>query len=135
MDSNDNLGADKCEEILEELAEGVLMVDTIMVVACNTHNLFNPSELHDGGQTTINHNVGVTYVLIRMREVLALVKVLTCFEVDELDACPTICNNTYNIGVERVMNGRPMKLTHEQHLLNFIIYLKHDNVIISKYSH
>lgn len=41
----------------------------------------------------------------------------------------TIHNNAHNVVVESVMSGRPKKLTPEQWLLKFIMYLKHDNVI------
>lgn len=134
VDSDDSSGTDTDGEILQELEEDILIVYTMMMVACNTHNMFNPNKFEEGGQTTVNHNVGVTDILSRMREVPVLFKVLTNFEVREFDelsslVCPTINDNARSTGVERVLSGRPMKLTPEQRLLNFIMYLKHDNVI------
>lgn len=65
-------------------------------------------------------------------------KVFANFEVHEFDelaslVCPTIHDNAHSIGGERIMSGKPMKLTPEHHLLDFIMYLKHDNVISYKY--
>lgn len=69
-----------------------------------------------------------------MRDVPTLLKVLADFEVHKFDelaslVCPTICDNAYNMDIRRVMSGMPIKLTPKQHFLNFIMYLKHDNVI------
>lgn len=73
-------------------------------------------------------HVEVTDVLSHMCNVHALFKIVTNFEVysfDELTSfvCPIIRNNACSMGIESIMNGMPMKLTHEQLLLNFIIYL------------
>jgi hypothetical protein len=43
--------------------------------------------------------------------------------------CPTILGNAHSMGIPRVTNGGPTKLTPEQCLLNFIVHLKHDNVV------
>lgn len=79
------------------------------------HNLFNPNKLDEGGQTTINHDVGVMVVLSQMHKVHVLFKVLIEFEVQEFNklasiVCPTICDNAHTMGVKRVMNGKLMKL-------------------------
>lgn len=55
-----------------------------------------------------------------MRNVPALFKVLMNFEVHEFHkfaslVYPTICDNAHGTDIERVMIGRPMKLTLEQH--------------------
>lgn len=110
------------------------MVSTMTTVLYKTHNLFDPNELEEGGLSTTNHNVGVMDILSRMHEVSALFKVLTNFKICEFDelatlVCSTIRNNAHNMGIARVMSSRPMKLTHEQHLLNFVMYLKHDDEI------
>lgn len=71
-------------------------------------------------------------VLSWMRDMPTLFMVLTnVYGFDELVSlvCPTIPNNAPSTNIGRVMGGKPMKLTPEQHLLNFIMYLKHDNVL------
>lgn len=78
--------------------------------------------------------MGVTKILNHMREVPTLLKVLTNSKVHKFDElasliCLTNCDNACTTGVERVVSGIPMKLTPEQCLLNFIMYLKHDHVI------
>lgn len=60
------------DEVLQELEENISIVYTMMIVTCNIHNLFNPNKLEEGGQTTVNHNVGVTGVLNWMRDVSTL---------------------------------------------------------------
>lgn len=84
----------------------------------------------------MNHNEGVMNILSCVREVPPLFKVLTNFEVCENNefvsfVCPIICDNAHSSRVERGMSGRPIKLMHAQCLVNFIMYLKHDNVISS----
>lgn len=70
----------------------------------------------------------------RMHEVPALFKGLTNFKVHKIEGLasfvrPTIHNNGRSTCVETTMSGMPMKLTPEQRLLNYIMYLKHENVI------
>ena len=43
--------------------------------------------------------------------------------------CSTIFGNARSMDILRVTNGRPMKLAPEQCLFNFIMHLKHDNVV------
>ena len=104
------------------------------MVPCNTHHLFNSNVLEEGGQSTINHNMGVANVLSLMCKMPTLFKVLTIFEVCKFDEFvyfiyPIIYDNACTTDAERVMNVMPMKLKLEYRLFNFIMYLKHDNVI------
>jgi hypothetical protein len=46
------------DKILQNLEGDTLIIYMMMMVACNTHNLFHPNELEEGGQPTINHNYG-----------------------------------------------------------------------------
>lgn len=43
--------------------------------------------------------------------------------------CPTILANARSTGVPHVVTGRPMKLSPEQRLMNFILFMKCDNVV------
>lgn len=75
-----------------------------------------------------------TDILGCMCEVPPLFKVWENFEVHEFDkfaslVCPIIRDNAHSTEVERVISGRLMKLTLAQSLFNFIMYLKHDNIM------
>ena len=66
-----------------------------------------------------------------MRSTPGLFKTLTNFFVEEFDElchiiCPTITAHAYSIGEIRVLTGSPSKLTPEQRLLSFLLYIKHD---------
>ena len=59
---------------------------------------------------------------------------LTNFSIKEFDelctiVCPTIIANARSTGDLRILPGRPSKLTPEQRLLGFVLYLKHDSTI------
>lgn len=56
--SDDNSRMDMDDEILQESQGDILIVYIMMVVACNTHNMFNPNELEK--VATVKHHVGVT---------------------------------------------------------------------------
>lgn len=82
----------------------------------------------------MNHNEGVMNILSCMCEVPPLFKIFTNFEVREKNdfdslVCPIIRGNAHSTSVETVMSGRLIKSMHAQCLLNFIMYLNHDNVI------
>lgn len=55
----------------------------------------------------------------------------TCTEFEELCmlVVPIILGNARSMGESCVVSGRPAKLTPMQWFLNFILYLKHNNVI------
>lgn len=46
------------DKIMQNLEGDVLIIYIMMMVACNTHNLFHPNKLEEGGQTTGNHKPG-----------------------------------------------------------------------------
>ena len=81
----DIFGTNMDDVILQELEEDILLMCTMMIATCNTYNLFNPNELEEGGQSTINPNVRVMDVFGHMREVPTLFKILTNFEVPKFD--------------------------------------------------
>lgn len=43
----------------------------MMMIVGNSHNMFNPNELEEGNQRTVNHDMGVTNVLGQMRNVVS----------------------------------------------------------------
>ena len=44
-----------------------------------------------------------------------------------LDVCPTIIAHTHTTGEVWGAGGRPYKLTPQQRILSFLMFLKHDN--------
>lgn len=80
-----------------KLKVDILMVFTMMVVCNNTHELFNPNELVEGGQTTINYCEPLIYVLALMWKCPLVVKVLTNFDLLGLEgACLIVCSIIYD---------------------------------------
>ena len=57
--SVDNFESHMNDEILQELEEDMLLIYTMMMATCNTHNLLNSNELEEGGQLIVDHNVVV----------------------------------------------------------------------------
>lgn len=51
-DSDDSSRMDTDDEILQELQEDILIVYTIIMVSCNTPNMFDAKELEEGGQNS-----------------------------------------------------------------------------------
>ena len=98
----------------------------------NTLDFFHTNEWEHGGQDSVNPHEGVRDILGSMRSTLGLFKVLTNFSIEEFDelciiVCPTIIAHALSIGDLCILFGRPSKLTPEQQLLGFLLYLKHDS--------
>lgn len=56
MDFDGKFGMELGDGFLQELEENILIIMyTITMVDCNTHNLFNLNELEESGHTTINY--------------------------------------------------------------------------------
>lgn len=52
--SDESPGMEMDDEILQELEGEILIVCIVMIATYNTHKLFNPNKLEEGGQNTIN---------------------------------------------------------------------------------
>lgn len=134
MGSDEIFGMEMDDEILQELEEDILIVYIMMIVAYNTHKLFNPNELEDGGQNTINPQCGSygrSQSDARHANIVQGLDYCKVYGFDELASlvCPTILDNAPSTNIERVKGSKPMKLTPKQRLFNFTMYLKHDNVL------
>ena len=104
----------------------------IHLVTQNTLDFFRTNEWDHGGQDLVNPHEGVHDILGSMRSTPGLFKVLTNFSIEEFDelctiVCPTIIANARSTGDLHIFPGSPFKLTPEQHLLDFALYLKHDS--------
>jgi hypothetical protein len=105
------------------------------MVGINTWELFNVNELDPSAKQLINQDVGVWNVLNTMQAIISLFTTLTNFclwKFNELCALmtPTIQADAQATSETHiVVIGWLTKLTPDQRLLQFILYLKHDNVI------
>jgi hypothetical protein len=97
VDFDDNFWTNTSDESLQDLERDVLMVSTMMMTTCNTHNLFKLTKLKEGGQTTTNHNVWSTNILNRKRNMPTLFKVLTNFKVCIWWVCLCWVNPKYKV--------------------------------------
>ena len=96
--------------------------------------LFHTNEWEHGRHDFVNPYEGVRDVLGSMRSTPDLFKVLTNFSVEEFDdlcriLCPTISAHARFTGDICVLPGCPSKLSPQQRLLGFLLYLKHDPTI------
>lgn len=96
---------------------------------------FQPIKLSRENHVFVNSNLPVNDLLCRLQSNPTQFRDLKNFTIDEFfelwrrQVVPTIERNAWSIGPRHVLSGRHVKLTLEQRLLNFVIYMKHDNVI------
>ena len=85
-------------------------------------------------QRYVDRSEGVRDQLTTLRRTPSLFKVLTNFTLEEFEelcckVCHTIVINARSTGLQKKVSGRPSKLSPEQRVLHFILYLKHDNIV------
>jgi hypothetical protein len=132
LESSSSSSDDEVFELMEEEAQ---MVMQVAIASSSSFHLFNGNEWTEGGFHTVNREEGVRDVLASMRTTPTLFKGNTNFTLPEFDelcalVTPFIVDNARSTGEGHISRGRPMKLSPEQRLLNFILYLKHDNITL-----
>lgn len=120
------------DELFEELDEEWAVAFALSTACSNISDFFTENELL--GQYTVDPLVGVKDYLATLRAAPWMFKVLTNFTMSEFDqlaslVVPTIKNHARSTGLRHGVGGRPSKLSPEQRLLNFIIFMKHDNAV------
>jgi hypothetical protein len=105
------------------------------MVGTNTWELFNVNELDPSAKQLINQDVGVWNVLSIMQATLGLLKTLTNFflsKFNELCALMTLTIQTHVHVTSKthIVVGQLTKLTPNQQLFQFILYVKHVNVVM-----
>ena len=130
MDSTSTSSASTSSSSSDSDEEAALLA--IHLAMQNTYDLFHTNEWNHGGQDSVNPQEDVRDVLGSMRSTPGLFKVLTNFSIEEFDElcsilCPTIIANARSTGGLCILPGHPSKLTPEQRVLGFILYLKHDS--------
>jgi hypothetical protein len=121
------------DEDLRDMDEEVQMLFQCVVAATNVHHLFNANEWEEGGQQSVNPNIGVRDMLAWLKETPGMFKTMTNFTLPEFEelcttVCPFITGNARSTGKPQILREHPPKLSPEQRLLNFIWYMKYDNV-------
>jgi hypothetical protein len=102
-------------------------------IACTLRNLFTAIEMEEGDGHFVDPTDGVQDVLATLRSTLALFKNLTNFIATKFEDLAsivvlTIIFHARSISETPIVHGRPSKLSLKQHFLNFVFFLKHDNV-------
>lgn len=120
------------DQDVDMFAMCMLMLAMECFITCNES--FQPIELSRENQRTVNHNLLVSDVIGSMAPIPQHFKDLTNFWPEEFNelcrlVCPVISSNARITGVSHILSGRPPKLTPEERLLSFILYMKHDNTI------
>jgi hypothetical protein len=94
---------------------------------------FFGNEWMDGGYSFVDKNVGLRLdVLAVLRATPILFMTLTNFSVAEFDELcatvgPSLSTHACHTGQQKLLLGRPPKLSPPQRILNFLLYMKHDN--------
>ena len=132
MSSSSSSTDDTFMEMMEDEASMMLHCAR---AASSSFNLFHGNEWKEGGFQSVNPNEGVRDVLATMRSTPSLFKGNTNFTLQEFDelcllVVSVIVANARGTGQNRILPGRPSKLSPEQRILNFLLYLKHDNITI-----
>ena len=132
MSSSSSSTDDTFIEMMEE--EASMMLHCALAVS-SSFNLFYENEWEEGGFQSVNLHEGVRDVLATMRSTPSLFKGNTNFTLQKFDelcllVVPVIVANARSTGQNRILPGRPSKLLPKQRILNFLFYLKHDNITI-----
>ncbi len=95
-------------------------------IACvNTWEFFTPIELEEGGEQSMDLNVGVKNVLMTMWAMPCLFKSLTNFNLIDFEelaqlVVPIIIGHARSTKETHHISGQPSKLTMEQRLFNYV---------------
>jgi hypothetical protein len=107
------------------------LVQAVSTASKTLYDLIDAKE----NQQTVDNNAGVRDVLESMSIVPYVFKALTNFSSEEFEelcrvVCPIIATYARSTGELSKGPGRKPKLNEQQRLLNFLLYLKHDNTTI-----
>jgi hypothetical protein len=87
-------------------------------------------ELEEKGKQLIKPNISVQDIMVTMWTMVSLFKTFINFLLEELEELVqlVIINHASSKREQYHIFKQPSKLSLEQHLLNFILYMKHGNV-------
>lgn len=115
--------------------QAIAVAAVVSAVANGSELFFQDAELHHLDQNYVDPSVGVTdqlASLTRMPSLFATVTNLTVEMFEELASlvCPVLQSHARATGDFHSGRGRPSKLSPEQRLLSFLLFLKHDNTSV-----
>ena len=121
----------------------LLAVHGAIVAASSTLDFFNSQDLDDNGQDCVDHDSSVREFLTTVRSTPYLFQTITNFIGEEFEelckvacpviqlharvVCPVIQLHARSTGEIRGPCGRHPKIQPKQRILNFLMFLKHDN--------
>jgi hypothetical protein len=116
LSDSDFYGSDLSDEDLRDMDEEVHMFFQYVVATTNSHHLFNINEWEDGGQQSVNPNVGVCDMLAWLKETPGMFKTMTNFTLPEFEelctaVCPLIAGKTRSTSEPQILRGHPSKLS------------------------
>ena len=122
-----------------ELLDGLIQQQAMILIAAstaavNSDAFFSAQEALNDDQQYVDASQGVKdqLVMIRNPSLFKTMTNFTCEEFEELSqlVCPVIALTARTTGEIRGLLGRQPKLSPQQRLLHFVLYLKHDNTVI-----
>lgn len=110
------------------------VIVAVCMAAAGVDDFFASEDWLDDGNEYVNQEEGVRDVLATIRRTPSLFKCLTNFTAPEFEelcslVSPVIAINARSTGMPRSVFGRLPKLSPDQRLLHFIMYMKHDNAV------
>ena len=123
------------DTFMEMMDDEISMMLHYALAASSSFNLFHGNEWEERKFQSVNPHEGVRDVLATMRSTPSFFKGNMNFTLQEFDelcllVVSVIITNAHSIGQNRILSGWPSKLSQEQRILNFLLYLKHDNITI-----
>lgn len=115
--------------------EEFLVISAACAAASNAPSYFNGDELLNEDQNLVSNEEGVRDQLILLQRTPSYFRIITNFSAEEFEelsqsVCPLIATMARSTGQPRsLFHGRQPKLSPQQRLLLFILYMKHDNTV------
>lgn len=124
---------DTDDELIEVLDKFVSICYIMMIATtslCNQEKI--PNDLEEGGNSSIDTNVGLHDIFHDMCALPLCFKTHTNFTLTKFEelcflVVPIVLGNARSTDIACVVSGRPPKLSLEQCVLHFKLYMKHDN--------
>lgn len=127
---NCKLSSPNKEKLLDEIEAKDWIPIQVAIAYINTWEYFAPMELEEKGKQLIKPNISVQDIMVTMWTMVSLFKTFINFLLEELEELVqlVIINHASSKREQYHIFKQPSKLSLEQHLLNFILYMKHGNV-------
>jgi len=133
MTASDSPETSSTEDLLlddSDFDENALLA--VLTGCAATEGYFCHDEMDDQGHNYVDPDAGVRYVLLTLQHTPDLFKSITNLTAVEFEllstlVCPLIMMTARTTGKQRSLFGRLPKLSPQQRLLHFLLYLKHDN--------